>query len=79
MLTANVFSSLIIFAAAVFPILNISTSFLNPSVGFSLTKSKNLTFSSRERFSFASLASVCDVYYALAGLVDSVLEVILHK
>ena len=46
-----VFSSLIIVAAAAFPILNISVSFLRPNVAFALAKSKNLIFSSRDKFS----------------------------
>ena len=49
------FSFFKIFAAAVFPILYISASFLHPSFGIFLAKSKNLIFSSDVNFVFASL------------------------
>ena len=53
------FFSLIIFPAAVFPILNNSASFLHPTVGFLLANSENLTFLSRENVFFASLPVSC--------------------
>ena len=53
------FPTLIIFAAAFFTILNTYARFLDPSVGFTLVKSKNLTFSFREKVFFGSLPATC--------------------
>ena len=79
MLTANVFFFFNNICCGSFSDLEYFYKFLNPSIGFSLTKSKNLTFSSRERNFFASLASVCDAYYGLAELVESVSGVIINN
>ena len=46
------------FAEAVFPILNISASFLHPKFGLPLAKSKNFTFSSSDKAFLLSLPAV---------------------
>ena len=72
------FSSLIIFYAAVFPILKmISASFLHPSAGFAVAKFKNLTFSSKKTVFFARLPA--SRYFDNAMFVNLILELSFSK
>ena len=66
----------------VFSSRNISISFLHPIVGFFLAKSKNLTFSSRERIFCASLPASCwfdSVMFANLMLENSFSEAIFFQ
>ena len=55
------FSSLRMFTAAVYPILNISASFLHPKFGLPLAESKNFTF-------HQAIKSFCSVYQQAGAL-----------